>query len=435
MCSELLRIPITWHGIPVFGLGLVLLAWLAAGGWAMRSTARQSNWPTALKAHLPTILIVAAVIALGIPRFFPGGVPVRSYGVLMLAGIVVGSGLIIYRAVEAGLEVEDMLGLAMWVIPAGAIGGRLFYVIQYWDERIRKLDAWSTLKNALAFTEGGLVVYGAFLGAMAAFFIYVARRKWPALAVADMLAPGMMVGLALGRVGCLMNGCCYGGESTLPWAITFPRENHADSLSPPYAEQASLGRFYGFRIGAAPTDSGDDSGAIIIEQVDAGSLADRAGLKAGEAVTAINGRSIATEEAAHLAILDALSAGDPLVVRTADGTRRIAAVAAPPRSLPVHPAQIYSAIDAALLGWVLWSFYPFRRHDGEVLALMLMIHPISRFLLETVRVDEAPVWGTGLSISQNLSVALFLVGLILWVSVGRRHHSFRAFPSLARGKA
>ena len=60
----------------------------------------------------------------------------------------------------------------------------------------------------------------------------------------------------------------------------------------------------------------------------------------------------------------------------------------PVRSRPVHPAQLYSAIDAGLLAWLLWAFYPFRRRDGEVVALMMTIHPITRFLLEMIRIDE-----------------------------------------------
>jgi phosphatidylglycerol:prolipoprotein diacylglycerol transferase len=424
MYSELIRIPISWHGIPIFGIGVVLLVWLAIGAWTMAVMAKQVGWGEALKAHLPTLAIVGLVIAIGVPRLAPDGVPVRSYGVLMLAGIVAGIGLAMRRAVQAGLDAEDVLGLALWVIPGGAIGGRLFYVIQYWSTRIRQPDLWSTIKNVLAFTEGGLVVYGAFIGAMAAFAIYMLRHKLPALAMADIMAPGMMVGLSLGRLGCLMNGCCYGGESHLPWAITFPRENHADSLSPPYAEQASYGRFYGFRIGTAD----NAGGAVAIEQVDAGSPAAFAGLKAGETIESINGGEIDSEDAAHRAIVAAFETGASLEMATSEATVTIAAITAPPRSLPVHPAQIYSSIDAALLAWVLWSFYPYRRHDGEVMALMLMLHPISRFLLETIRVDEAPVWGTGLSISQNLSVGLFLVGLGLWVAVGRKPRGNLAFP-------
>jgi phosphatidylglycerol:prolipoprotein diacylglycerol transferase len=78
---------------------------------------------------------------------------------------------------------------------------------------------------------------------------------------------------------------------------------------------------------------------------------------------------------------------------------------------------------------VLWSFYPYRRHDGQVMALMLMLHPISRFLLEIIRVDESPVWGTGLSISQNLSIALFAVGVGLWLWVRKKPVQNPAFPT------
>lgn len=424
MCSELIRIPISWHGIPIFGIGVVLLAWLAIGAWTIAAMAKQVGWGDALKAHLPTIAIVGLVIAIGVPRMLPDGVPVRSYGVLMLAGIVAGIGLSMHRAVQAGVDAEEILSLALWVIPGGAIGGRLFYVIQYWSTRIRQPDLLGTIKNVLAFTEGGLVVYGAFIGAMAGFAIYMLRRKLPALAMADLVAPGMMVGLSLGRLGCLMNGCCYGGESHLPWAITFPRENHAGSLSPPYAEQASYGRFYGLRIGAAAKEGG----AVTVEQVDEGSPASSAGLKRGATIEAINGSAIDSEDAAHRAIVQAFETATPLEIETTELTATIPAIGAPPRSLPVHPAQIYSAIDAALLAWVLWSFYPYRRHDGEVMALMLMLHPVSRFLLEAIRVDEAPVWGTGLSISQNLSVGLFLIGLALWIAVGRKAKGNLAFP-------
>lgn len=416
MCSELFRIPITWHGVPIFGFGLVLIAWLGVGAWAVVSTAKETGWPASLKAHLPTVAVVAVLLAVVIPKYVPRGVPVRSYGLLVLIGIVAGIALSIHRAVQSGLEVDDMLGMALWVIPGGAIGGRLFYVVQYWNDRIREPDLWGTIKNALAFTEGGLVVYGAFAGAMAAFFVYVWRNKLPALTIADIVAPGMMVGLAFGRIGCLMNGCCYGGEAHIPWAITFPRENAPSTTSPPYAEQASVGRFYGFQIGESPRDRR----VVVIERVDQGSLADNAGVRVGDVVTGINGHSMGSIGEAHVALFDAVRDGKAVTLTTPKGVRQIAAIEAPARSLPVHPAQIYSSIDAALLAWVLWSYYPYRRREGEVMALMIMVHPISRFLLEAIRIDESPVWGTGLSISQNLSVLLFLVGLGMWFYLPRK---------------
>jgi phosphatidylglycerol:prolipoprotein diacylglycerol transferase len=117
----------------------------------------------------------------------------------------------------------------------------------------------------------------------------------------------------------------------------------------------------------------------------------------------------------------------------ADGAAiTLAAVTPPPRSLPVHPTQIYSAITAALLAWVLWSFYPLRRRDGEVTALMITLYPIARFLLEMIRVDEPSVFGTGLSISQNISVGLLAIALGLWIWLIKRPRQL-AFSSTAPG--
>jgi phosphatidylglycerol:prolipoprotein diacylglycerol transferase len=427
MCSELLRIPITWHGVPIFGFGVAVLAWLAVSGWIMRSTARQSDWKTALGAHAPTVLIVAALIVFGVPRMMPGGVPIRSYGLLMLLGVALGIAISIRRGLEGGLALDDMLGLCLWMIPGGAIGGLLFYVIEYWNDRIREPTLWGTLKNALAFTEGGLVVYGAFIGVMAAFVLYVRRYKLPALALADLAAPALLIGLAFGRVGCLMNGCCYGGETNLPWAITFPRQNSPTTPSPPYADQAGAGRFHGFRLADKPSDGG----GVVVEHVDAGSLAAAAGLRDGDRITAINGKSVASADEAHVQLFGALRDAKSLALTTPDGVRNLEPLAAPPRSLPVHPTQVYSAIDAGLLAWVLWSYYPFRRRDGEVMALMVILHPISRFLLEDIRVDESAVWGTGLSISQNLSVAFLASGVAMWLWLQRKPVNQLALPLAA----
>ena len=69
---------------------------------------------------------------------------------------------------------------------------------------------------------GGLVVYGAFFGGMLGLGLFWWRHRVPLLATADLIAPSMLLGLALGRVGCLLNGCCYGGPCDLPWKVTFP---------------------------------------------------------------------------------------------------------------------------------------------------------------------------------------------------------------------
>lgn len=461
MCSELFRIPITSHGVPIFGVGVLLLVWLAFSAWGLWSMAKLTGWSTAMKAHLPTILIVAGAIALFIPRYFPDGVPIRGYGVMVLIGSIAGILLSVHRAQQAGIVPDEIMGLAVAMFIGGVVGARSFYVIEYWNERIRQIDPaghtdWrATLKAALSFTEGGLVIYGALVGAMLAFTFYVHRRKLPALAMADLMAPGMVIGLAFGRIGCFMNGCCYGGETTIPWAVTFPRESGPKSVSPPYGEQAAEGRFYGFSI--APIDG--DSGPLVITQVDAGSAAEQAGLKVGDVISTLKASlrvkeidpalvghlnvarrdenevidvTVKAVEGAHLLIVDAMFAHRPLEIRTtANEMKTIPPIDPPTRSRPVHPAQLYSSITAGLLAWILWSYYPFRRRDGAVTALMITLYPIARILEESIRIDEPGVFGTGLSISQNVSILLLAGAVVMWILIRRQPPGRLAFPQAA----
>ena len=101
----------------------------------------------------------------------------------------------------------------------------------------------------------------------------------------------------------------------------------------------------------------------------------------------------------------------------------------PTSSLPVHPTQIYAAVHALLLCLLLVAFYPYRRFDGAVLALLLTTYPPARFLLEAIRNDELGFAGTSLTLSQWVSVALFLAALLLWAKlllIGPRQLALRA---------
>ena len=97
-------------------------------------------------------------------------------------------------------------------------------------------------------------------------------------------------------------------------------------------------------------------------------------------IVRIDGAPIDNLDQAGQVLFAVFSAERSLTVETLEGELFELPAAVPlPRSWPVHPTQIYSSVHAALLSWVLWSFYPFRRRDGEVTALMLTIYPISRF--------------------------------------------------------
>jgi len=327
MCSELFRIPYVWGGVPIFGVGVLLAVWALAGIGGFAIAVRRQGWNADTFGLLPLLLLTGAVIV-GLPHVFPGGLPVRGYGVMVLAGAATGVWMATYRAQRAGVDREIIWSMAFWLFVGGMVGGRAFYVIEYWDARFHTESFRETFFRVINFPEGGLVVYGALLGGVIAVLAFIRKHKLPTLATFDLIAPSLAIGLALGRIGCFLNGCCYGGPTTLPWGVSFPPG------SPPYADQITRGL---------------------------------------------------------------LSSANP-----------------PSHSLPVHPTQLYSSITAALLGWVLWSYYPQRRRDGQVIALMLMIYPISRFLEEIIRTDEPAVFGTGLSISQNISLAVFVAGIGLW---------------------
>jgi phosphatidylglycerol:prolipoprotein diacylglycerol transferase len=282
------------------------------------------------------------------------------------------------------------------------------------------------------------------------------------LALCDLVAPSMVLGLALGRVGCLLNGCCFGGVSDVPWSITFPAD------SPPYRDQRDQGEL-------ADVVLAENNGRVVVERI-VSEAARSAGLKPGDEIAGISGKLedstlmlrlgtkpkielVPPEKSFDPKIKDSLprdakpglsrdveewlekhekllESGKPnkrllaaqdtlqalsypnIAVDTADG--RHVAWKLPARSLPVQPAQIYSTVDALLICIFLLAYYPYRRRDGEVLALMLTIYPVTRFLIEIIRVDEAGQFGTKLSISQWVSMGVLAGVAVLWVYVLRQ---------------
>ncbi|HEX3600380.1 MAG TPA: prolipoprotein diacylglyceryl transferase family protein [Lacipirellulaceae bacterium] len=423
MCSELFRIPYTWNGVPIFGVGVLLAIWAVVAVATLVGLVRRNGWTADTLSSLPVLLLLGAAI-LYLPRVFPEGLPIRGYGVMLLIGITSGVGMAMYRGRKGGLDPEIIISLAIWMVVCGVIGARLFYVIEYWHESFAGRNFRDTLLEIANIPEGGLVIFGGFIGAMIGFFTLLRKQRLPLLAMADLIAPSMAIGLAFGRVGCLLNGCCYGGQTDLPWHVAFPKlssryeiakANDAQRFSPPYADQASHGEMHGFRV-----DEQGDKPAVVT-RVDPGSPAESAGLRVNDSIAAINGAKITFTRDAKSQLFELFLAQQPLhIVLDSGKSLEVASVPLPDRSRPVHPAQLYSAIDAGLLGWLLWAYYPFRRRDGELIALLLTIHPITRFLLEIIRTDEPAVFGTGMSISQNVSLGLLACGMAIWWYLSRQ---------------
>jgi len=122
------------------------------------------------------------------------------------------------RAPIAGIAPESIFDLGPWLILGGIVGGRVLYVISYWHEGF----AGHAFPEVFMVQHGGLVFYGGLIGATAVGLGYLYLKKLPPWKVADVMAPSIALGYVFGRIGCLMNGCCYGRPCSLWWAITFP---------------------------------------------------------------------------------------------------------------------------------------------------------------------------------------------------------------------
>jgi phosphatidylglycerol:prolipoprotein diacylglycerol transferase len=424
--STLFYIPHEAFGWPVFGFGWLLLAWLLLCCVMLAMLVRRQGWNHDTLGYLPFMAIVAGAIAFllpGMEEVAGGGsrlgLPIRGFGVMLMLATVASVGLASYRAWQMGLDPEVIYTLAFWMFIAGIAGARTFYIIEYWKE-FQQPTLLATLQAIANVTRGGLVVYGSVLAGLPAGIYFLRRRGLPILAMADVIAPSMVVGLALGRMGCFLNGCCFGGVCVdQPQAMTFP------AGSPPYLQQLQEGWRSGVWLssGEKRTDgekiaNGEKPTAAVVDYVLPGGPAEQAGLKAGNVVTSINGAAVRSLASARQQLSEPTHSYE---FATADGRILRWTIDAPPlRSVPVHPAQLYAAIDAGLLAMFLWFFFPFRRRDGEVFALLITLHPISRFVLETIRSDEPGQFGTNWTISQWLSVAILACACALWAYIERQ---------------
>jgi phosphatidylglycerol:prolipoprotein diacylglycerol transferase len=250
------------------------------------------------------------------------GTPIKvfGYGLMLFFAFIGSMNIAARRAKREQIDPEIVYDMAFFVFVGGLIGARLFYVVQYWGVKVR------TFWEIFEIWNGGIVLYGSILGGTAAFFLYRMRRNFPLLPMLDVIAPALAFGIAIGRIGCFLNGCCYGDVCSLPWAVEFPKN------SPPWDSEVSRN----------------------------------------------------------------------LIPPSAES------------SLPLHPTQLYSTIDGLILMTLLLAYFPIRKRDGQVMGLLMLTYPISRFLIEQLRNDEG-IFFAGMTISQVISLGIFASGLVFWL--------------------
>lgn len=298
---------------------------------------------------------------------------VKSYGLMMVIGFLAAVSLIRRLSFKITPDPQLITNAALYSLIGGVVGARLFFVVHYFDKFAEHPF------EVFYIWQGGLELLGGVVLAVAIILFYLIYHKLPIRRYLDILAIGLMLALVFGRIGCFLNGCCYGKPTELPWGVRFPYYSFA------YLSQAEpdLGRnrpepqlklpeeYFGYE---------DNDGQLY------------AGLKPYDKL---------------------------------NDTQKVEVTQGKYRCLPVHPTQLYSSATAAFCFVILYLFW--RRAEkaedserpeklfakrGCVFSLMFILYGLSRFSIELLR-DDNPFEFAGLTISQFIGIGLVALGLSL----------------------
>lgn len=146
-----------------------------------------------------------------------GPLTIYSYGFMLALAFSAGILLTIFLAQKKGIVADLVLDLALLVLVSSIVGARLFYVIGFWDVY---RPNWIKIFYV---QEGGLVFFGGLFFALLTVRAFAFFKKIPLLKLLDVIAPGTVLGYAIGRIGCFLNGCCYGVSTQSFLGVKFPQ--------------------------------------------------------------------------------------------------------------------------------------------------------------------------------------------------------------------
>ncbi len=141
------------------------------------------------------------------------GVKIHSYGVMLVIAFLVGILLGQRRAAKFGLSKENVLDAAFWALILGILGARALYIIQEWGYYSQHT------REIYKLQFDGLTSFGGLIGGFLGLILWAKRSKKPLLSILDMATACFLLAHPIGRIGCLLNGCCYGHQCDLPWGV------------------------------------------------------------------------------------------------------------------------------------------------------------------------------------------------------------------------
>lgn len=151
------------------------------------------------------------------PVFFAlGPVCIRWYGLMAALGLVAAYVLLLKRSKKYSFTSNDVSDMIFWIVLAGFVGARLLYVIRYWNDIFR-----NDFMEIFRVYNGGLVFLGGLGMSILAGLLLARIRKWDLGKMTDFIAPSLPIGHAFGRMGCLLNGCCYGFHYEGPFSFKY----------------------------------------------------------------------------------------------------------------------------------------------------------------------------------------------------------------------
>ncbi|MHC4440907.1 MAG: prolipoprotein diacylglyceryl transferase [Planctomycetota bacterium] len=303
---------------------------------------------------------------------------IRSFGVMMVIGFLMSLFLIGRLGRSICSNPQLITNLALYCLVAGVVGARIFFVVHHYDQLE---NPWSSM---FAVWQGGLEFYGGVIFAIPVIVLYSRRHKLPIRRCLDIIAIALMLGLSFGRLGCFLNGCGFGRQTDMPWAVRFPYDSFA----------------YFSQINTNPERNRSES-QLELPHNEYSSYPD-----------------------IHTKLY-------PKSFEELTEQQKFEVTKGRYRCLRIHPTQLYSSANAALLCLLL---YLFRRRSqraagsgntrmlfiqpGQTFSLALILYGITRFLIEYLRDDnpfEYAWWAIykGGTVSQNLSIYLVILGVVL----------------------
>lgn len=154
-----------------------------------------------------------------------GPLEIHSYGLLLAVSFLLGILLASHRAKKQGVNPDSIMDLSIVIVISAILGARFLYVIAHLGEfRGHWLDVINPFQSNGQVGIAGLTMLGGFIAALVFGMLYLYLKKLPALKIADILVPSLGLGIFITRIGCFLNGCCYGIPTDMPWGMVFPTE-------------------------------------------------------------------------------------------------------------------------------------------------------------------------------------------------------------------